>query len=85
MDRKHITTHHGQSKWVDESNLTQSKFVQQQLDEQMSPSSHDLAKAYREHSEPLVKPPNNGNTPPQTRTKPLNSTLVRTKLLFRTR
>ena len=51
MDRKNITIREDQSAWIEQEDVNLSRFVQEAIDEQMSPSEEELAQAYRENAE----------------------------------
>lgn len=51
MERKNITIREDQSAWIEQADVNLSRFVQEAIDEQMSPTEEELAKAYRENAE----------------------------------
>ena len=51
MDRKNITIREDQSAWIEQEDVNLSQFVQEAIDEQMSPTEEELAQAYRENAE----------------------------------
>lgn len=51
MERKNITIREDQSEWIEEEGINLSRLVQETIDEEMRPTDHELADAYRANAD----------------------------------